>query len=919
MSTYLSNSLVGLSLLTGTNSVGAFGSAAGPIETRAVRQAKALFTAAPSTPPWSQAASRTPMSTQVSTIKRMLTIIDKGATGGAELPDDVQTAFTTYKALDRLRILAETAAATGTSSSNRLSLQGAFAKGLDDLQHFLSTAPSTALNLAFGQPARRAQSVGVVAPASLLTTKVTGEGVIATRSAALPGMSGSEQFQLTLSKPGASDVVTVDLAGTPQPPTLDSVAAAINSAIAVIPLRNADGTIATNADGTTTPKWAVSFGAEKFDTKWGLAITRQGLEKVSIDQINAGDSLMVAAGISGSAAAISTQIMRLDDPANAMQRQTLGTISATDRLATERAELSAEAAAAAKPTTANAAKPDESVKVSAPNTAAGIATDAAGFSYVVGTTSGDAGGNLSNGANDMLLSKLDSEGRMMWQRSLGAAGAASGAAVTIAPDGNIVVAATVSGAIDGISSDGDMAVVRFDSSGDEKFSTVVRGAGADSASAIAVGADGSIYVGGKAASGGGDAFIARLDATGQLQQRRVINSGGTDGVTALAIDASGSLLALTREGTQAKLHRISATAITTDQAVLSLGTSDARALAVATDGSIAIGGATNAALAGGQVNAMSGGRDGFVARVDATLASVSVTYVGSGADDQIDSVAFLGGKLYAGGRTAGALDGAKSGSIDGFITRINSATGAIQDSSQFGQPAMKVEPVRISAVPKGNSSLGALGLHRGTLTPDNSAKLVAQTSLRAGDEFLMRVNDGSLRKVTITEADTLTSLADRIRRLIGSSATISTPKSGESNVLRIDAKNGTSIELIAGANGKDALAKLGFPAARIFAAAPVSSDAPRVRPGGNFGLNLAEGLAIGTAKDAALALGRVKQAISMTQTGYRSLFWDEGKATLVNGGSLSGGAGAGRWSTQMANYQAALDRLSSGPSSTIGF
>lgn len=918
---YLSNGLVGLSLLTGTNSMGVFGAASDLIETRAVRQAKALFTAPPTTPPWSSAAPNTPLSAQVAAVKRMQTIIDKAATGNAALPEDVQTAFTTYKALDRLRILAETAAKPGTSSTDRTSLQTSFAKGLQDLQGFLGSAPSSVLNLAFGQPARRAESVGVVTPASLLTTEVAGEGVSAVRAAPLAGMTGTEQFQLTLSKPGASDMVTVDLANTPQPPTLDSVAAAINTAIAAIPLRNADGSITTNADGTTTPKWTVSFGAEKFGTKWGLSITRQGLEKVSIDQLNAGDSLMVAAGMSGSATAIGTRIMRLNDPAASMERQTLGTIAAVDRFATERAEMSAEAAAADKPatTTTKTTTPSPTAQVMAATTAAGIATDAAGFSYVVGTTSGDLGANLSDGADDMVLSKLDSEGRVMWQRSLGAGGSASGAAVTIAPDGSIVVAATVKGAIDGITSDGDMAVIRFDASGDEKFATVVRAAGADAAKAVAVAQDGSIFVGGKAASGGGDAFLVRLSATGRLEQRRVIDSGGPDGVTALAIDPTGDLLMLTREGTEAKLHRVDAATIATDKAVLSLGNADARVLAVAADGSIAIGGATNAALSGTQVNAMAGGRDGFVARVDAALTAAAVTYIGTGADDQVDSLAFLDGKLYAGGRTGGVLDGAKAGTVDGFITRVDAATGAIQDTSQFGQPATRVEPVRISAVPSGNTSLGALGLHRGTLTPENSAKLVAQTSLRPGDEFLMRVNDGSLRKITITADDTLTTLADRIRRITGASATVSTPKSGESNVLRIDAKAGTSIELIAGADGKDALAKLGFAEARIFAAAPVKSNAPRVRPGGNYGLDLSEGLQIGTAQDAALALGRIKDAISMTQTGYRSLYWDEGKASIVNGGALSGGASGGRWAAQMAQYQAALDRLSAGPATMTGF
>ena len=161
--------------------------------------------------------------------------------------------------------------------------------------------------------------------------------------------------------------------------------------------------------------------------------------------------------------------------------------------------------------------------------------------------------------------------KTVWQRSLGASGSSSGAAVTIAPDGGIVVAGTVTGSFDGASSDGDMLVARFDANGDEKFAKLVRSAGADRASAVAVGADGSIFVGGQGATGGGDAFVARFSATGTLQERRSINSGGTDRVTALAIDGSGELLALTREGTGSKLHRLDSANLATDLATMEIG------------------------------------------------------------------------------------------------------------------------------------------------------------------------------------------------------------------------------------------------------------------------------------------------------------------------------------------------------------
>lgn len=918
MTMNLSNGLIGLSVLSGSNSFAGLGASLATVETRAVRDAKALFTTPAVTPPWKTAAA--PASTQLSAIRRMATIIDKASGGGDALPDDVRTAFTTYKALDRLRILAEAAAKAGTSSTERVSLQATFAKGLDDLQGFLSTAPSDALQLAFGEPARRAESVAMLAPATLAATRVAGAGVAAARDAPLAGLTGTERFRITLSTTGGSDGVDVDLAGTAQPPTLDSVAAAINGAIAAVPMRNPDGSVVLDAQGNSVPRWLTRFLPDKSTGTWGLAVERSGLEKVEIDQIDAPDTLMVATGTTGLDAPTTTRIMRLDDPAGAMTRQTLGAIAAVDRAATERAAL---AAAAKASTTAKTTADAAPAPVTTTTTANGIATDAHGFSYVVGAANGDLGANLSDGGDDLVLSKLDSEGKLVWQRSLGATGAAKGAAVSIGPDGDVVVAGTVTGNFDGAASDGDMLVARFNASGDERFATLVRAAGADSAAAVAIGADGSIFVGGRAATGGGDAFVARLDATGHLRERRTIDSGGGDGVTALAVDSGGALLVLTREGATAKLRRIDPAALSTDLATLDLGGADARALAVAADGGIAVAGATLAALPGAQVNVPGGGRDGFVAQIDVGLSGARVTYLASAGDDQVDSVQFMNGAIYAGGRTTGALGAARTGPVDGFVARIDAGTGAVGATSQFGRAAQRTEPVRVSAVAGGDTVLGALGLHRGAITPEDSAKLVAQTSLRAGDDFSVRVNDGAARKIVVAADDTLTTLADRIRRITGGKATVGTPRSGGGAVLRIDAQPGVTIELIAGADGKDALAKLGLPSARITAPAAAIRKTPKVTPGGRYGLNLTTALGIGTAADAGLAMARIKQAISVSQTGYRSLYWDDTKAAIVDGSPSAGvtGGSTAREQSQLAQYQAALDRLSTSSGSTglIGF
>lgn len=897
MTINMSGGLAALSMLSGSNSYSLFSDAGAAVETRAVRAAKAQFTLAETTPPWKEAVPNTPESSQISAIKRLTSIIDTSVTSPNAGSRDIQTAFTTYKALSKLSVLATAAARTTTSSAERASLQATFAKGLADLQTYLGQAPADKVELSFGLPTRRAETVSVTASDP---TKVIGKGILAARDAPIAGLTGSEVFKINLDKPGASDSVTLDLATIVQPPTLDAVSTALNDRIKAIPLRNPDGSVVLDDNGNPKPRWLVHFLPDKTSGKWGLSIhAPNGVERVSIDQVGAADALVVASGQTAADAPATTQILRFGDVAGAMVRTPETTIAALDRAATERAKLTA--VAPAKGTTATP------VSVQASTVTQAIATDAQGFSYAVGTTTGDLQSNRSEGTPDLFLTKLDSAGGVVWQRSLGASGAAQGAAVSISSNGDITVAGTVSGNFDGSSTDGDMLVAQFSAQGDERFATVVHALGADTASAIAVGNDGSIFVGGKAASGGGDAFLARLDATGRLQERRLIDAGGSESVKALAIAQDGSLLALTNENGEARLRSISATALGTDIGSLSLGNADARAMAVSADGTIAVAGATGAALSGGQANAMGGGRDGFVSRIDSGLSAATTSYIATAGDDQVDSVTFMNGALYVGGRTTGALDGARRGSVDGFVSRIDIDTGAIQRSSQFGQPDKRTEPVRISAASGGDTALGALGLHRGALNPESSNTLVAQTSLRAGDEFSLRVQGGAAKKVVIQADDTLVTLGDRIRRLTGSKAVVAASTVAGVTTLRIDAKAGSSVALIAGPKDKDALAKLGIDPERLAVPPTTTSRSPKVHPGGNFGLTLTEALNVSTSKDAAASLTVLKNAISTTQTAYRSLYWDAGKAALTNGPKATALTAA--QSAQLDSYKAALARL----------
>lgn len=909
MTISLNNGLIGLSVLGGNTAYSSYLSNAATTDSPAVLAAKKAFTTPATTPPWSKTEPTGATSAQVAAIKRLTTIIEANSDSSlGDLPD-VQTAFTAYKALENLRIIAEAGTSKTISDTERAALQKTFAKGMSELQSWLGTADTDLLTIAFGTTTSSTRTLGVTSRYS--SDAMVGAGVSTTRAAPIAGLSGSEILQVTLTRGATSEVVNIDLAQTTQPPTLDSVAAAINAAIAARPALDAQGNPVLDASGKATSQWKSNFTVEKTDGKWGLVFKPAGIEKVSIDQIDAGDALMVASGVTGPSAPTSADVYRIEDLEGSLTWEKLNRINGVDTAATARAEAAAAAAAAktkAATTTTDAAKTDHTVY--ADSAANGIATDAQGYSYIVGTTDGDLGAQIGDGADDLFLTKVDSEGKVVWQRNLGAAGSAKGAGVAIAPNGEIVVAGTVSGAFNGSDdSQTDLVVTRFSAKGDELSSTAIRQVGNETASALTVGTDGSIYVAGRASTGGGDAVIIRLDASGKLAERRTIDSGGSDSIAALAIDNDGNLLALTSESGVATLRRIGAGALTQDLGSVALGTASARGIAVSASGQIAVIGATSGALNGPQVNAPGGGMDAFVSLIDTDLTLTSTSYIGTASSDQADSVAYLNGALYVGGRTAGTLSGEKRGKVDGFVARIDPASGSVQTVSQWGRLSSSVEPVRLTAVAGGATALGALGLQRGLLNQQTTGDLVDETSLRVGDTFKIAVDGAASRTITIAEGETMVTLAQKIRKITGTDAKITTPFTDGASSLKIEVKSGHTLELVAGVDGKDALAKLGLDPVRLVPPKPLSVKGdPKVTPGGRYNLGLSDGLTLLDAKTAATALAKIKTAVSMTQSAYRSLYWDSAKAALANG-TVSTGGGSPYQQAQLANYQAALSRL----------
>lgn len=883
-----SSGAVGLSLLTGRSPT--ITSAAQPaLETRAVRVAKAAFTTPFVTPPWQTEAARPTGTARLSDVKQLRTFLDKPEPGRG-LPIDVQSSFIAWKALERLRILAE-AGAKPAASSERTALDAQFSKGLNELRAWLATAPSDQLRLAFGQPSTRADTIPVPVNRSL-----QGQGIAASRDEPLSGLAGNEVFELRLAKAGVTDLVRVDLAAGPQSPTVNSVVQAFNAGIAAIPQLAPDGTVMKDAAGNPLPKWLIRVDADKSSGQWSLVVVPALQEKIAIREPTTDTALIVATGITALDSPTAVRLLRIDDPLGEGTRATLATISATDSRATRVAALVPRKAPTSGP---NPTPPD----IRADTSARAMVTDEDGNSYVLGTTPGDLRASLGDGRNEIFLTKVDSLGRTIWQDSLGLAGQSDAAAMTLAPDGTILIAGSVSGRPD--APDSDMLVARYSADGRELMNTIIRSPGMQTATALAVTGDNRILLAGR--QDNQNATVLQLSPDGQTIGRQELE--GVSEIIGLTAQSDGSLLALGATGSQAALVKLDASLAETRR--LALGTAMPSAMTAAEDGSIWV-----AANVRGDT-----GLDGAVYRVDGDLAGYRRTLLSSTGDDRLDSIAIVDDTVFVGGRTTGNLGRERIGTTDGFVARLDVQTGALGQVNQFGQPTIRTEAVRIAVAPAAGRGLAALGLASGAMQPDPADLLTGKTSLRAGDEFSIKVGDRPLQKIVIRADDTLGTLSSRIRTQTRSAVNVTIRPDSVSggSMLRLTARQDQPVQIMAGPQGRDALAKLGLEPQQLAQPRAGSAATAGVRPGGAFGLALSTDLNLGSKEQAGVALQRIKAAIATTQSGFRSLYWNETKAKLVDAGSMGAAAAPSAYQqAQLRNYTEALNRLS-GSSAAFSF
>ncbi len=884
-------------------------------------------------------ADKRTLATRIADVRNQASFIQENGTSSAIASNkDLKTSFTLFKALDDLRTISQYASEKNTSATELASLNTQFQKGLKQIESYIGTAATNQLHFLFADKPTHEKSNVVSHP--LASNAYTGIGIATTSATTLTGIDPAAKFTVSLAKntivngittTAAADTATVDLSTITTPLTLDKVVSAINTAIAAVPQLSSAGDVLNGADGKPLPKYIErAYVSTDSNGKKAISFTGSSSESVSLASGTAVPGAYLLNQITGTDSKTNGQLVRVDNlTGTATSSIITDNIAGIDTAATGLAQASF----AANPPKTNALlgklAPEPTPPGNVLNTATVSATavDSKGFVYVVGTASGKVGDEIGTTANDLFLTKYDSNGKALFSRVLGAGGTAQGAAISIDASDNVVVAGTTSGksATNDIFSGNDSYVSKFSSDGKELFTTQLDSFAKDGATAVTTDAAGNIYLAGtvsgtfrgQTSQGGQDSYLVKIDGkTGKTTATTQFGSSGSDAPSAIATLADGSVVVGGTENGNATVRKFNGADITTASTVSSLGSGTLTQLSVdKISGTVVVAGTVAGDLAG--FPGAHGNNDGFVAKLDAALGAQSVAYVGGINSDSISGLAINGGKVYVSGTTNDVLGTAKTGISDAYLARLDFATLAQEQVTQTGTAKLATTGNALAITDSGPGVLAQLGLRSGSLANTQTTDLISQTSLRVGDSFSFKIDGGLSHQITISANETFKTLAQKIN-LAGYGkikATASDLTSGGSIDIRQQGES--TIDLIPGKDGSDVLHKLGIAPAKLLPTdvlfslnTQTGAHAKDQVPGGTFNLGLTENLKVDTKQNAAFVKTQIDTAIATIQRSQRSLYFDENLARAALQKSTAGSAPA-YLQAQTYGYQVALQRLQS--------
>ncbi|MBU6445186.1 MAG: hypothetical protein KGR48_14865 [Alphaproteobacteria bacterium] len=848
--------------------------------------------------------------------------LSPGSTASSKIEQDNQKLFSLYTAVSNLQYLAKMAQRSGTTSGQFAGLNTRFQAGLTQVQNFISTESFNNFTLQAATPQSSVTSSVSVPSASFA---YQGGTIVADANIgnALAGVSSSDSFNIAVTKGGTVTNVAINLANISGTLSIDNIVNYVNQQLSAAGFSSRLSRVMTQGSINDPTK-----------ASYGIAITEGSGEALNLSSASATPALYLA-GNSGSATATTTATGSTSTTTAADQQGRLIKL-------TNIAGGSPTGAfnATLNPTTGN-------------STAQSTVVDSNGNVYTVGTATGNFGNQLNQGTQDVVLTKYDSAGNLQWSKLLGSAGSANAYSLALDAGGNLVVAGsttanlTTSGIGNGNT---DSFVAKYDSNGNQTWVTQIPTLSNNSANSVSVDASGNIYIGGQVSgtigsgqtnAGGQDGYVAKLDSKGNIVYEQQIGTSGTDSVAATAVASDGSLYVASVQNGNAILTKYASGNATSapvwQENLGALGTGGSIGGIAISGGKVYLSGtSTNGALtSGGQasvIGSTSGGLDAFVASfTDAgtTVSANTVTYIGtSGTDTAGQLTVDSSGTVYLTGTTTGTFAGQTRSAIgtqNAFVTALNSS-GNVNWTQQYGGASGTSTGAGVAIDPTGSSVLDALGLPRGTIDINQTVDLSSVSTLRAGDSFQIKIDNGAASNtatITIDAGETLQSLTNKLNIALGSSGKASvTYNNGEA--LKIAVNKGISATLIAGPTDFNALGRLGLAAGTIANGVTTTNTSSSSALTGSssssatkqtFGLGFsAIAMDLSTSSDAGAAAAQLLTVLSSISNAYRTSNAPPSSGTS-SPGNYSGTAPA-YLTNQTASYQNALNMLMASQSST---
>lgn len=691
--------------------------------------------------------------------------------------------FRIWKGLKKMHELAIFAAEDKRADLVRGQLQSQFERYEKELSEFVPTQNLSNVKVIAG-PLETEVETDARIPRS--SSEYEGRRLFSNISDEVAGLDTNTRFNINVVKSDDTVIdVTIDLADMgATPKSLAAISEHMNTEL--------------EAAGVTSRFF--TYGDS--DGKFGLKATRSILEEVTLTPVDAENAVYLA-GTSGNGEFAKGSLRKFTD------------LTATP---TQNFDVKTEAE-------------DGTAEVMA------VAKGANGEIFTLGTTTGDLGGQLVGGAQDVFLTRYDAAGSEVWRRMVGATDTAEGYGLAVADDGSIAISGRANKPLTSGSPDNGINsfVTLYDSSGESQWTRNTGPQAVDAAFAVGFDVSGDVIVAGATSGplsgethqGGQDAYVQRLSAsTGSVVSQVQFGDAGDETASALTVDNGTVYVAGADDGQgfvrTFDVDDIAAGAVKTIAVGGAGETTRLAAIEVDGAGKIFVGGDTSdATLTGAGVDGRlthAGGADGFVARIDEATDSIDFgAYIGSAGTDRVRDIALSSsGEIFVTGETEGDLDGnTLVGTRDGFLTRMD-ANGAPLSTTTFTGINGRVDSHGIVIDETGDSPLTRLGIGHGNIGDVGSRTVAAASSVRPGMSFAVSVDDGALRRIEIEADDSIRWVAFELNKVLGKDGLAEVKKDGDFEFIKISAKNDAKISLRPGNEGFDALPGLGLREGDIF-------------------------------------------------------------------------------------------------------